>query len=232
MRKLAIIPARGGSKRIPRKNIKEFSGKPIIVYSIEAAISSGIFDEVMVSTDDDEITEIAKKNGASVPFKRSKENANDFATIADVVIEVINQYQSIGIHYDLICVIYPLAPFIKKERINQGLEMIVSQNYNSVLYVVRYSYPIQRALKIENHKLSLIWPENMNKRSQDLSSSYHDSGQLFWMKTSTILTKKTVFTDNTGAIELPETEVQDIDSLIDWEIAEIKYKYNENKLIQ
>lgn len=229
MKNLAIIPARGGSKRIPRKNIKNFLGKPIIAYSIETALNSGLFDEVMVSTDDNEIAEIAKKYGAKVPFFRSEKTANDFAHIAEVIEEVLDTYKLTNNEFENLCCIFSTAPFIKKGRLKEGFELMINNNFDSVFPVLKFSYPIQRALKIENEKVSMILPENFNKRSQDLMPAYHDSGQFYWMKTSEFYKQKRLFAENTGAIILSEMEVQDIDTNEDWEVAEMKYKLLQNQ---
>jgi pseudaminic acid cytidylyltransferase len=224
MSNLAIIPARGGSQRIPGKNIKDFLGKPIIAYSIETALKSGLFDEVMVSTDNKEIAEVAKRYGAHVPFYRSQKNSDNFATTADVIEEVLNNYMSQGREFKLFCCIYPTAPMITSERIKEGYELLVNNNFDSVFPVTRFGYPIFRALKIENSKASMIWPENLNKRSQDLMPAYHDAGQFYWMQAELLLKKKAIFTGNSGVIVLSETEVQDIDNEDDWKVAEMKYK--------
>ena len=223
---IAIIPARGGSKRIPRKNIKDFLGKPIIAYSIETALKSGLFDEVMVSTDDEEIAEIAKRYGARVPFMRSLKNADDFAGTSDVINEVLLEYKNIGIEFDFFCCIYPTAPFITSKKLRESYVKLKKNKFDSVFPVVKFNYPIQRALKIIKDKVSMIEPKNLNKRSQDLMPIYHDAGQFYFMKTESFLIKNKLFTENTGAIELSELEVQDIDTKIDWEIAEIKYQLN------
>lgn len=224
MKTLAIIPARGGSKRIPRKNIQPFSGKPIIQYSIETALQSKLFDEIMVSTDDAEISEISKKAGASVPFMRSLATSNDLAGISEVVEEVLTAYQQQGKEFDVFCVIFPTAPFIRCERLIEGLDMLTKKGFDSVFPVLRYSYPIQRSLKIEKGKVSMNWPENFNKRSQDLTPAFHDSGQFYWMKTSEFHLQKKLFAKNSGAIILSDLEAHDIDTLEDWKVAEIKYK--------
>ncbi len=224
IKNIAIIPARGGSKRIPRKNIKNFLGKPIIAYSIEAAIKSNLFDEVMVSTDDKEIADIAIKYGAKVPFMRTAETANDFATTADVIIEVINDYEKIKKRFETCCCIYPTAPLIKIENIINAYKLLINENFESVFPVVKFSYPIFRALKVENNKVKMIWEENLTKRSQDLPDAFHDAGQFYFMRTEAFLLNCEIFTDNTGAIELSELEVQDIDTETDWKLAEMKYK--------
>jgi len=225
MHNLAIIPARGGSKRIPRKNINEFWGKPIIAYSIEAALESGLFDEVMVSTDDNEIAEVTRQYGAKVPFLRSAENANDFATLADVLIEVVNQYKESGKSFHNICCILPTAPLTSVNRLKEAFAKFVNEDLESVLPVVEFSYPILRALEFnKNERLKMIWPEYLKTRSQDLKLAYHDSGSFYWVKTNALLNQKTLFCKNGSAIVLPETEVQDIDNETDWKLAELKYK--------
>lgn len=225
MYKLCIIPARGGSKRIPRKNIKEFLGKPIIAYSIEAALQSNLFDEVMVSTDDNEIAEIAKKYGAKVPFLRSEENANDYATTVDVINEVLQQYKKISKSFKAACCIYPTAPFVSENKLKEAFDLLEINNYDCVFPVMEFSFPIQRALKKDsNNKMELFQPEHLNSRSQDLEKAYHDSGQFYWFKTKEILEKGKLWTDNTGVIVIKESEGQDIDTLEDWKLAEIKYK--------
>ena len=221
---IAIIPARGGSKRIPRKNIKDFLGKPIIAYSIEAAIKSNLFDEVMVSTDDKEIAEIAKKYGAKVPFFRSKETANDYAGLTDVIIEVINEYKKKNIEFDNVCCILATATFLTENDIINSYEKLVNSKFDAVFPVVRYGFPIQRAMQFDNENIKMIWPENMTKRSQDLKSSFHDAGLFYWAKTDIVLKQNKLWTDNTTAIEISEQTAQDIDTTEDWQIAELKYK--------
>ena len=221
---VAIITARGGSKRIPRKNIKLFLGFPIIKYSIEAALKSGSFDEVMVSTDDDEIADIAKSFGAKVPFFRSAATSNDFAMTAAVLEEVIMEYRRRGLDFRYLCCIYPTAPFITPEKLRSAMAMLVDHDADCVLPVTRFSYPIQRALKIEDGLAKMIWPENYNVRSQDLMPAYHDCGQFYCMRTEGLLIQKKLFAEKTLPFEIPESEAQDIDNEEDWNIAEIKYK--------
>jgi len=223
MSSIAIIPARGGSKRIPQKNIKSFCGKPIIEYSIQAALDSGLFSEVMVSTDDDVIAEIAMKAGASVPFFRSEKTANDYAHIGDVLLEVIETYNQNGQFFDTFCCILATAPFISAMRLKEGYHVLKNSDYDSVFPVLKFSYPIQRALKIDDRNVSMIQPEHLLSRSQDLMPAYHDSGQFYWCRTNRFLSKKVVFTGNSGSIILSDMEVQDIDTPEDWEIAEFKY---------
>ena len=223
MKAVAIIPARGGSKRIPRKNIKLFFGKPIISYSIDAALKSGLFDEVMVSTDDQEISDIAIQYGACVPFMRSKETSDDFATTSEVLIEVIEQYKQCGKNFDFLACIYPTSPFVTSQKLNMCYDKLISENYHSVFPVVKFSYPILRSLKLQDGKLSMNWPEYINSRSQDLPDTFHDSGQFYFGKTHYFLEARSMFTENTGAIIIPETEVQDIDNETDWKLAELKF---------
>ena len=224
MKKIAIIPARGGSKRIPRKNIKEFLKKPIIAYSIEAAINSNIFDEVMVSTDDTEIAEIAKKYGAKVPFSRSHEMSNDMAMTAPVLIEVLDEYKKLGQDFEYCCCIYPCAPFINPQRLKDGMDLLVKSGVDSVLPIVKFSYPPQRCLVIRDGQVQMLHPENYNVRSQDLESYFHDVGQFYCLKLSSLIKEEKLYCENTLPLELPESEVQDIDTDEDWKIAEMKYK--------
>ena len=225
MKCLAIIPARGGSKRIPHKNIKPFLGRPIIAYSIEAALGTGLFEEVMVSTDDVEIAEIARQEGASVPFLRSTENANDYATLADVLVEVVNVYKERGNEFDLICCLLPTAPLISSEDVRSAYDQLVMSTFDSICPVVAFSYPILRSLSIdEKGNLNMNWPEYRFSRSQDLRPAYHDSGTFYWIKTSSLLKDKKLLGENGTAIVLDEFRVQDIDTDTDWALAEMKYK--------
>jgi pseudaminic acid cytidylyltransferase len=225
MSNIAIIPARGGSKRIPRKNIKEFLGKPIIAYSIQAALQSQVFDEVMVSTDDPEIADISKSFGASVPFLRSGKNSDDYASTLDVIQEVLNLYQSVDEKFENGCCIYPTAPFVTGDILKQGLEKLTVGRYDTVFPVCKFSYPIWRALKIEGGRVRMIWPENLKKRSQDFPSAYHDAGQWYWFNCSQLISDRMLWTENTFGLEVDEMQVQDIDNESDWEIAELKYRY-------
>lgn len=229
MRNLAIIPARGGSKRIPHKNRMPFLGKPIIAYSIEAALKTDLFQEVMVSTDDVEIVQIAKEYGASVPFLRSDENANDYATLADVLIEVVNRYADQGDYFDRICCILPTAPLITDENIRSAYSLLVDSSFDSVCPVVAFSYPILRSLSLDqDQRLEMNWPEYRFARSQDLKPAYHDTGTFYWIKTSVLLRDKKLFSENGTAIVVDEIQVQDIDTPMDWKLAELKYKLLHN----
>ncbi|MGV3611840.1 MAG: pseudaminic acid cytidylyltransferase [Fluviicola sp.] len=224
MTRIAIIPARGGSKRIPRKNIKDFLGKPMISYAIENSLNSALFDEVMVSTDDAEIAEIAQKYGAKVPFLRSEQNSNDFAGTFEVIEEVIREYAKKGIFFEEACCIYPCTPMLQIRDLAAGYEKLIRGSFSSVYPVVSYSPPIQRALAISDEKLHYQNPEHRFTRSQDLEKTYFDPGQFYWMKTNEVIQQKGIFTDNTGYIILDELKVQDIDNETDWKLAELKYK--------
>lgn len=221
---VAIITARGGSKRIPKKNIKPFCGKPIIYYSIEAALQAGVFDEVMVSTDDETIADVAREAGAKIPFMRSSETSNDFATTRDVLIEVVNQYKEQGVIFDDVCCIYPTAPFITAEKLQKAMKLHMETDADSVCPVVRFSFPPQRCYIIEGKELHYKWPENILKRSQDLEPFYHDCGQFYTYKTEALLYKERTEWKEIPLI-VPELEVQDIDNEEDWKIAELKYQY-------
>ena len=224
MGNIAIIPARGGSKRIPRKNIKDFLGKPIIAYSIEAALNSELFDEVMVSTDDYEIAEVALKYGAKVPFFRSNRNSNDCSTTMDVIKEVIIEYKiKINADFENGCCIYPTAPLLKIDHLKNGFNKLISNDYSTVFSAVEFSYPIWRGLSINDDNIvKMIWPQHINDRSQDLQKVYHDAGQWYWFKTNQL--SDSFFSGKSAIIKLDETDVQDIDNLTDWQLAEFKYK--------
>jgi len=220
---LAIIPARGGSKRIPRKNIKPFLAKPIMEYSIQAARACKCFDEIMVSTDDKEIAEIAISAGAQVPFFRSTEASSDTAGTAEVLIEVLYEYEKRGMYFEYLCCIYPTAPFITAQRLSYAKSLLMENNVDCILPVTKFSYPIQRGLIIENGYARMLWPENYSKRSQDLQDVYHDCGQFYFLNTQSLIKQKSLFPEKTMTIIVPETEVQDIDNESDWKIAELKY---------
>lgn len=224
LKTIAIITARGGSKRIPKKNIKPFCGKPIMSYSIEAAIRSGLFDTVMVSTDDEEIAKIAKEFGAEVPFMRSIRTSDDHATTEDVLVEVLDRYESMGRTFDIVCNLYPTAPFITEKRLREAYELLVSENCNAVFPVVPFSFPPQRGLVVHDGMVYPVSPEDYMKRSQDLPAVYHDCGQFYFFRAESF--RKTGSTvDGAKPIFVSEMEVQDIDTLTDWKIAEMKYSY-------
>lgn len=225
MKKIAIITARGGSKRIPRKNIKPFLGKPIICYSIEAALGCGSFDEVMVSTDDEEIAKISIEAGAHVPFLRSEATSNDYATTSDVITEVLENYKNVGKEFDICCCIYPTAPFITPDKLKQGIDRLCSSDADGLIPVVNFSYPPQRAFAIEDDNLMFLHPEHLCSRSQDLVKQYHDAGQFYLFRTENFLKTKNVMRGKLLPLVVSELEVQDIDNDTDWKLAEIKYKY-------
>lgn len=224
MKRLAIITARGGSKRIPRKNIKPFLGKPILAYSIEAAVASGLFDEVMVSTEDEEIAEIAKQYGAKVPFYRSEKTAGDFATTNDVLLEVIEEYEKRGQFFDVACCIYPTAPFVTAEKIKDAMGQLEASDADTLIPVVQFSYPPQRAMVIRNGQLEFKYLEYIDSRSQDLEKEYHDVGQFYCFKVPAYKENKKLMLGSILPYVVDEMEVQDIDNESDWKIAEIKYQ--------
>lgn len=224
---IAIIPARSGSKRIPKKNIKDFFGKPMLAYAIEAAKNSGIFDTVMISTDSEEIAEIAQKYGAEVPFLRSKKNASDTATTYDVLEEVLSTYQEQNIIYNNLCCIYPCVPFLTGNILKDACSFL--GKYDAVIPVCQYSVPIEWALKIENNILLPFDKEALNIRSQDLTPKYYDAGMFYFCRQEALLKEKTLITSNTYAYILPENIVQDIDTIDDWKMAELKYKIYKEK---
>jgi len=212
MGNICVIPARGGSIRIPRKNIKEFLGKPIIAYSIQAALDSGLFDEVMVSTDDLEIADIAKKYGAKVPFMRSAKNSDDFATTFDVIKEVINYYKDQSIEFDNLCCLYSCAPFVNPKVLLRAYNQLTKKKFDTVFPIIPFSFPIQRALRVNQGKVSMILEANLNIRSQDLEKSFHDSGQFYWCNTKRLLSSEKLITSNSGGVEISELDAQDIDT--------------------
>ena len=222
---IAVIPARGGSKRIPRKNIKLFCGKPMIAWSIEAALNSECFEQVIVSTDDEEIASIARNYGADVPFVRPKNLADDHTGINPVIAHAIEWLNSQGLNPNLICCIYATAPFICLSDIQAGLDLIVEKNCDYVFSVTSFAFPIQRALKIEaDGKVGMFYSKNYNTRSQDLEEAYHDAGQFIWASPKVWKKCRPVFTSNSYPVILPRLRVQDIDTQEDWERAELMFK--------
>ncbi|MGN0438105.1 MAG: pseudaminic acid cytidylyltransferase [Lachnospiraceae bacterium] len=221
-KRIAVITARGGSKRIPKKNIKDFCGKPILAYSIEAALQTQLFDEVMVSTDSQEIADIAIKYGASVPFMRSEATANDFATTNDVLVEVFTEYEKRGQKFDEVVCIYPTAPFITAKKLQDAVRIMEEEKADALTPVVRFSFPPQRAFVIREGSLEYQFPEYAPKRSQDLEPIYHDCGQFYVMKVENVL--KGLPAKKSVPLIVSELEVQDIDNEEDWKMAEIKYK--------
>ena len=223
--KIAVIPARGGSKRIPRKNIKDFCGKPIIVWSIEVAKASALFDHIIVSTDDNEIAELAKKHGAKVPFIRPTELSDDYVGTGDVVKHAVEWVmQNIG-KPKHVCTIYATAPFIKSTDLIAGLELLEKNDCQLVFTVTSFSFPIQRAIKISDYgRVQMFQPEHFMTRSQDLEPSYHDAGQFYWSVTDAVLNKVPAFSDTSMPLILPIHQVQDIDTIEDWQRAELMFK--------
>lgn len=226
---IAIIPARGGSKRIPNKNMRLFHGKPIIAYSIEAALKSGLFEQVIVSTDDQRITEIAKEFGAQVPFLRSDKNSDDFATTSDVLIEVLSDFEKNGKFFESACCIYPTSPLIDFKDLVQAKALFEKEKFDSLISCVCYSFPIQRAFRLkESKEISLLQPDLIHTRSQDLETTFHDAGSFYFFKVHEFQENKTLWSGRIGSFELPETKVQDIDTMEDWKLAELKYTLLKN----
>ena len=220
---LCIITARGGSKRIPRKNIKNFLGKPIIAYSISAALEAKIFDEVMVSTDDSEIADISHNYGAEVPFMRSEFASSDYALTRDVLLEVLNEYEKRGKTFEYFSCVYPTAPFITPEKLKNAFDLLKSSSADEITPVIQFSYPPQRAFIIKDGGLVYQYPEYKFSRSQDLEPVYHDCGQFYFYRTNIYRGLK----KGTGKklpLIMPEEETQDIDNISDWQLAEIKYR--------
>lgn len=234
MKSIVIIPARGGSKRIPSKNIKFFLGKPIIAYSIEAALESGIFDEVMVSTESGEIAEIARHYGASVPFMRSSETAGDFATTADVMIEVLDKYRQMGKEFDTFSCVYSTAPFVTAEKLRGAYKVFTESGADNLISVTGFSFPPQRGLVMDENGVyvNFLYPEHANTRSQDLTPMYHDCGQFYFANVKSYYVNRSFVIGKSVPYILPGTEVQDIDNEEDWVMAEIKYRVMLEKSIK
>ncbi|QKN81246.1 pseudaminic acid cytidylyltransferase [Scandinavium goeteborgense] len=227
---VAIIPARGGSKRIPRKNIKDFCGKPMIAWSIDAARKSGVFDRIIVSTDDEEIAAVAREYGAEVPFMRPEELSNDFAGTIPVIRHATEWLMGNGCAADFVCCIYATAPFISSTDIAGGLLTLQERAGDYAFTVARYPYPIQRALKVsEEQQISMFSPDMFHVRSQDLEESWHDAGQFYWGTSEAWCNEKPIFSADSYSIELPRERVQDIDTPEDWRVAEWLFKAMEFK---
>jgi N-acylneuraminate cytidylyltransferase len=223
---IAIIPARGGSKRIPGKNIKSFAGQPMIKYAIDAARESKLFNTIMVSTDDRQIARIAAQYGADAPFLRSEETATDYATTKDVLIEVIKKYKEMDTVFETVCCIYPCVPFLSASLLIESYKLFLERQVDSLMPVVKYSHPIQRALRIDSSGLlEYVQPEHIKTRSQDLEPMYHDVGMFYFYKTEALLG----LNSKIACIEMRESETQDIDTEEDWKMAEIKYKILKEK---
>jgi N-acylneuraminate cytidylyltransferase len=223
--KLCIIPARGGSKRIPRKNIRQFHGKPMIAYAIECAKQSQLFDRIIVSTDDAEIAQIATDYGAEVPFLRSSKNADDYSTTSEVLIEVLNNWAVTHELPDWICCLYPTTPLLFPTDLNDAFKLYQSTDSDVVLSAVAFDFPIQRAFELEeNNHIRLREPEAISKRSQDLEPTYHDAGAFYFFNTSRFLQSNSLWSGKVTAVPLPAERVQDIDNPSDWDLAEYKYQ--------
>ena len=225
---IAIITARGGSKRIPGKNIKNFCSKPIIAYSIEAALKSGLFSEVMVSTDSQKIAQIAQEYGASVPFMRSAKTSDDYATTSDVIMEVMDNYKKLGRTFEYICCIYPTAPFVTAQKLIAAQTIMEEKHPVMVMPMTAFSYPPQRGIILENGRIRRKYPEFLTARSQDLEKMYHDCGQFYACRTDAFFRDGTTDVDDLVPMIMPEMEVQDIDTEEDWAIAELKYRKMQN----
>lgn len=222
---VCVIPARGGSKRIPRKNIKEFCGKPMIGYPIEAALQSGCFDKVIVSTDDTEIAAMARRYGAEVPFIRPAELSNDYTGTIPVVRHAVEWFMQQGVDPQLVCCLYATAPFVTPKYLQQGLQQIIEQDADYAFTVTSYAFPIQRAIKISPQLgIEMFDSNNFNTRSQDLEEAWHDAGQFYWGKAEAWLSEKIIFGPESTPIILPRHRVQDIDTFEDWDRAEWLFK--------
>lgn len=230
MNNVAIIPARGGSKRIPRKNIRLFAGKPMIAHSIKAAIDCKLFGKIIVSTDDNEIADIAMQHGAEVPFIRPKELADDHATTDEVIIHALNEHINLDEKPDYACCIYATAPFIRTEYLIKGFHTLQESNATTAFTVTSFPYPIFRALQLDkNSRLKMFWPQHRLTRSQDLQEAYHDAGQFYWLNTDKYFNQPRIFSDDSVPILLPRILVQDIDTPEDWKTAEILFEALQQK---
>ena len=220
--RIAVIPARGGSKRIPRKNIKSFNGKPMIAWSIEAAKSSGLFERIIVSTDDTEIAEVSKQCGAEVPFTRPAELSNDFAATTEVIAHAALWAIEQGLDLESVCCIYATAPFVQVEDIKRGCEALDSGDWDYAFTVTDFAAPIFRSFKqTEQGGLEMFFPEHFGTRSQDLPVALHDAGQFYWGRPEAWIQGKRIFDNRSKPIVIPRWRVQDIDTSEDWDRAEI-----------
>lgn len=225
MQKLLIIPARAGSKRIPNKNFRDFLGKPLISYVINNAVQSKFFDEVMVSTNSELYAKMAQALGAKVPFMRSDKNSDDFATTADVLKEVIENYEKINKKFDAVCCIYPTAVLLKMDAVEAGFRKLIKNDFDSVLSVKKYNHPIERALVSENGKIRFFDSCQTNIRTQDLTHKCYDAGQFYWLRTTRFLETGKIISLNSSFVLLDDFETQDIDEPDQWKLAEIKYRF-------
>lgn len=224
--KVAVIPARAGSKRIPGKNIKVFCGSPIISYSIQSALNSKIFDRVIVSTDDEEIAKISKEYGADVPFMRPKSLSDDYCGIGVVMQHAVQFCVDEAMPLDFACCIFATAPFIQCKELEKGAEIIQNRDFDYVFSATSFSSPIQRAMYLTpQNVVKMVSPENFNTRSQDLEQAWHDAGQFYWGKTDAWLKNKPIFSSNSSVVKIPRNRVQDIDDIEDWRQAELLFKF-------
>jgi len=222
---VAVIPARGGSKRIPRKNIKPFHGKPLIAYSIQAALAAGCFERVVVSTDDSDIANVALRFGAEVPFMRPQKLADDHSTTGAVMAQVLSQLAVEGYAPDKACCIYATAPMIQVQDVLKGGALLDAEDLDYVFSAATFAFPIQRAIRLKyGQRVEMVSPENMQVRSQDLEEMYHDAGQFYWGKRESFLEQRKLFSDRSAAVVLPRSRVQDIDTPEDWGIAEAMFE--------
>jgi N-acylneuraminate cytidylyltransferase len=220
---LAVIPARGGSKRLPGKNIRDFAGKPMLAWSVETALESGLFDTVMVSTDSEEVAAVARAAGAAVPFPRSAKTADDHAILLDVMAEVVERYEADGQRFDRLCCLLPTAPLLRAATLKRAADLMDSGGFDTVFPVVAFSYPIQRALRRDaTGRTAMREPEHYASRSQDLEPAFHDAGQFYWMTREACLARQPTFAGRAGSFVIDEMEAQDIDTLTDWRLAELK----------
>ncbi len=221
--RVAVIPARGGSKRIPGKNIKPFCGKPMILWSIEAAMQSGCFERVVVSTDAPEIADLAKAHGAELPFARPASLSDDFTGTIPVIRHAA---EALGLPDEAaLCCLYATAPFVQTSDIRRGLEMLESADIDYAFSVTSYAFPIQRALRITpENRTGMFTPEAFNTRSQDLEEAFHDAGQFYWGRVAAWRAEKPIFDANSAPVILPRARVQDIDTPEDWQRAELMFK--------
>ncbi len=222
---ICVIPARGGSKRIPRKNIKIFCGKPMIAWSIETALKSKCFEQVVVSTDSKEIAEIAQHYGATVPFIRPKELSDDYTGTIPVIRHAVEWFQNREIVFEHVCCLYATAPFVRMEDLRNGMEQLVTCAADYAFSVTGFDFPVQRAIRLtEKGRVEMFYPKHFNTRSQDLEKAYHDAGQFYWGRTAAWLTEKIIFSSDSVPVVLPHFRVQDIDTFEDWERAEWLFK--------
>jgi pseudaminic acid cytidylyltransferase len=228
--KIAIIPARGGSKRIPKKNIKYFFGKPIIAWSIEAAKECDCFDRIIVSTDDYEIASIAIKYGAEVPFMRSADLSDEYTGTNDVVKDVLHKLKTTSEQISYVCCIYATAPFLNPKYLIQSYNEMIYQKKSYSFSATSYSFPVERAFKIDqNNEIQTLFPEKIKSRSQDLKEVFHDAGQFYWGISDAFLNDMPIFSNDSIATILPKYLVQDIDTIEDWHQAELMFEAYLNK---